>query len=451
MTIEQMTGVPIPPEVQTMMGVLTSEPSMSEDCLVLNVWTPTLDADEKLPVLVWLHGGGLSTGSASWPLYDFTNLVRRDRVVMIGINHRLGVLGFLHLSQFGDEFADSGNVGMLDVVAALGWVGQNIGGFGGDPNNVTVFGESGGGAKTTALLAMPAASGLFHKAFPMSGSMLAVQSSDQAQSTAEMTLKQLGFAADLKELQAVEVARLVEAEFALQGAGMVGSGRGRTFGPVLGPSLPQHPEHAIRLGAAADVPLVSGCTTDEMMAFLIGDPEFWSITEQGLRDRVKMFLGENTDPIISGYRAIRPDDTPTSLLIAITTDATMRIPHIRLSEAKLAGGGSPAWMYSFAWGHPDPTGRVRSGHGGDMPYFFDNVDKASIAAGPQAEPLVAAMSRALTAFAHNGDPNHDELPDWPSYALEDRPTMRFDTPSLIEQDPYGAERLCWDGISLGGL
>ena len=125
MTIEQMTGVPMPPEVQTMMGVLTSEPSMSEDCLVLNVWTPTLDADEKLPVLVWLHGGGLSTGSASWPLYDFTNLVRRDRVVMVGINHRLGILGFLDMSQFGDEFADSGNVGMLDVVAALGWVAGN--------------------------------------------------------------------------------------------------------------------------------------------------------------------------------------------------------------------------------------------------------------------------------------------------------------------------------------
>jgi para-nitrobenzyl esterase len=357
----------------------------------------------------------------------------------------------LDLSQLGDEFADSGNVGMLDVVAALGWVGQNIGGFGGDPNNVTVFGESGGGAKTTALLAMPAASGLFHKAFPMSGSMLAAQSSEQAQSTAEMTLKQLGFGADLEALQAVEVARLVEAEFALQGAGLVGTGRGRTFGPVLGPSLPQHPEHAIQLGAAANVPLVSGCTTDEMMAFLIGDPEFWSITEQGLRDRVGMFLGENTDPIIAGYRAIRPDDTPTSLLIAITTDATMRIPHIRLSEAKLAGGGASVWMYSFAWGHPDPTGRVRSGHGGDMPYFFDNVDKASIAAGPHAAPLVTATSRALTAFAYSGDPNHDELPEWPSYGLEDRLTMRFDTPSSVEHDPNGAERLCWDGVSLGGL
>jgi para-nitrobenzyl esterase len=451
MTIEQMTGVAVPPEVETMMGVLTSEPSMSEDCLALNVWTPTLDGRERLPVLVWLHGGGLSTGSASWPLYDFTNLARRDRVVMIGINHRLGVLGFLDLSQFGDEYADSGNVGMLDVVAALGWVAENIGGFGGDPTNVTVFGESGGGAKTTALLAMPAASGLFHKAFPMSGSMLAAQSTEQAQSTSELTLKHLEVGADLKALQTVEIGQLIEAERALQGAGLVGTGRGRTFGPVLGASLPQHPQHAIELGIAANIPLVSGCTTDEMMAFLIGDPEFWSITEQGLRDRVKTFLGESTDPIIAGYRAIRPDDTPTSLLIAITSDATMRIPHVRLSEAKLAGGGAPTWMYSFAWGHPDPTGRVRSGHGSDMPYFFDNVDKASLAAGPHAVPLVTATSRALTAFAYSGDPNHDELPEWPSYTLEVRSTMRFDTPSLVEADPNGVERLCWDGVPLGGL
>jgi para-nitrobenzyl esterase len=451
MTIEQMTGVPIPPEVQSMMGVLTSEPSMSEDCLVLNVWTPTLDADDKLPVLVWLHGGGLSTGSASWPLYDFTNLARRDRVIMIGINHRLGILGFLDLSHLGDEFADSGNVGMLDVVAALDWVRHNIRGFGGDPNNVTVFGESGGGAKTTALLAMPAANGFVHKAFPMSGSMLKAQSPEQAHSTTEMTLKQIEGGADLKKLQGVEAARLIEAEFALQGPGLVGAGRGRRFGPVLGPSLPQHPELAIRSGAAASLPLASGCTTDEMLAFLVGDPEFWSITEQGLRDRVGIFLGEDGDRMIAGYRAIRPHESPTSLLIAITTDATMRLPHIRLTEAKLEGGGKPAWLYSFGWGQPDPTGRVRSGHGSDMPYFFDNVDKASIAAGPHAEPLVTATSRALTAFAYSGDPNHGELPQWPSYDLEDRLTMRFDTSSSVEKDPYGAERLCWDGISLGGL
>jgi para-nitrobenzyl esterase len=141
MTVEQMTGTPMSAEIESMMGVLATEPSVSEDCLVLNVWTPTLDAAARLPVLVWLHGGGMNTGSASWPLYDFTNLARRRRVVVVGVNHRLGILGFLDVSALGEEFADSGNVGMLDVVAALGWVSHNIAGFGGDPSNVTIFGE----------------------------------------------------------------------------------------------------------------------------------------------------------------------------------------------------------------------------------------------------------------------------------------------------------------------
>jgi para-nitrobenzyl esterase len=191
MTVEQMTGQPIPPESEAMMGVLAVEPAMSEDCLVLNVWSPSLDPSAKLPVLVWLHGGGLSTGSASWPLYDFGNLARHRGVVVVGINHRLGILGFLDLSSLGAEFADSGNVGMLDVVAALEWIKTNITGFGGDPGNVTVFGESGGGTKTSYLLAMPAAEGLFHKAFPMSGAALSAQSPDRAASTTEFVIEHL--------------------------------------------------------------------------------------------------------------------------------------------------------------------------------------------------------------------------------------------------------------------
>ena len=157
MTIEQMLGVAPPPEAETLMGVLNAERSGGEDCLVLNVWTPALETAAHLPVLVWLHGGGWDTGSASWPLYDFTNLARNRDVVVVGLNHRLGVLGFLDLSQYGEEYADSGNIGMLDIVAALEWIRDNIRQFGGDPDNVTVFGESGGGAKTSTLLAMPAA------------------------------------------------------------------------------------------------------------------------------------------------------------------------------------------------------------------------------------------------------------------------------------------------------
>ena len=446
MTVEEMTGTPMPAEVEAMMGVLATEPSMSEDCLVLNVWTPAQDAQGRLPVLVWLHGGGMSTGSASWPLYDFTNLARHRRVVMVGVNHRLGILGFLNLSQFGEEFVDSGNVGMLDVVSALGWVRQNITNFGGDPRNVTVFGESGGGVKTTALLAMPAAKGLFHKAFPMSGTMLTAQQPEHSQSTAELALEQLGVGSDLKKLEAIDVGQLIKSEVSMMGSGLLGAG-GRRFGPSLGPSL-SDPERAIQLGAAYDVPVVSGCTTDEMLAFLAGDPEVWSLTEEGLRDRLQLLIGDNTDAILAGYRSIRPHESPTSLLVAITTDAVMRVPHIRLTEAKIQSGGAPVWMYLFAWGFPDAAGRVWSAHGTDMPYFFDNVDKASMATGTHAAPLVAAASGALAAFAYTGDPNHDGLPDWPTYTVEDRHTMRFDAAPSVQSDPFGAERRCWNEIPL---
>jgi para-nitrobenzyl esterase len=450
MTVEQMTGTPMSAEIEQMMGVLGTEPSMSEDCLVLNVWTPSLDAETRLPVLVWLHGGGMNTGSASWPLYDFTNLSNHRNVVMVGVNHRLGILGFLDLSASGEEFADSGNVGMLDVAAALGWVSQNIAGFGGDPNNVTVFGESGGGAKTSTLLAMPAAKGLFHKAFPMSGMMLAAQPPEIGRSTAEMALAHVGVGTDLKKLEAIEVGQLIEAELALQGSQLLGRG-GRRFGPVLGPSLPQHPEQALQLGASASIPVVSGCTTDEMLAFLVTDPEFGSITEQGLRDRLTKLLGEHTDAILAGYKSIRPEDDPTSLLVATITDATMRVPHIRLSEARLQAGGAAVWMYLFAWGFPDATGRRWSAHGTDMPYFFDNVDKAAIAQGDHSGQLVAAMSGALVSLAYTGDPNHEELVKWPTYTLDDRPTMIFDTPSSVRSDPFGAERLVWRDVPLGNL
>jgi para-nitrobenzyl esterase len=155
------------------------------------------------------------------------------------------------------------------------------------------------------------------------------------------------------------------------------------------------------------------------------------------------------DRVLDGYKSIRVDESPTSLLIAIASDATMRIPHVRLNEAKLHGDGEPVWSYLFAWGHPDPTGRIRSGHGSDMPYFFDNIDKAPIAAGAHAHPLTAAMSGALSSLAHAGHPGHSGIPPWPAYDLENRSTMRFDVPSKLETDPCGQERRCWDGIELG--
>lgn len=450
-TLEQMLGVAPPPEAEAFMGVLNAEPSVGEDCLVLNVWTPRLVGEAGLPVLVWLHGGGWSTGSASWPLYDFTNFARNHEVVVVGVNHRLGILGFLDLSQYSESYADSGNVGMLDVVAALEWVRDNIGQFGGDPGNVTVFGESGGGAKTSTLLAMPSAQGLFHKAFDMSGVTVEAQSPEGAAANAAAVVAHLGLSDDVSHIEELPVEQLVEAEVCLPGRTRSVVARGAGFSPVLGPSLPEHPVAALRAGHSADVVLVTGCTTDEVLAFLGSDPGLWTLNEQDLRERVQPLLADATDAVVRAYRAALPDESPASLLLAIATDGVFRMPHILQAEAKAAGGGKPAYLYAFAWGHPDPTGRVRALHGLDMPYFFDNVEVAPIAAGPHAVPLVNAMAGALAALAHTASPGHDGLPSWPAYSTDDRATMRFDVEPTVVPDLLGAQRRCWDGIRVVGL
>ena len=370
---------------------------------------------------------------------------------MVGVNHRLGILGFLDLSGLDDAEADSGNVGMLDIVAALEWVRDNIAAFGGDPDNVTVFGESGGGAKTSVLMAMPAARGLFHNAFVMSGATLAVQTPDDGAAGTLALLERLGIERDIERLRGMGVDELLEVDRSLeQDRSQVAGTRG--FSPVLGPSLPQHPVDEIRAGSARGVSTVIGCTTDEMMSFLLTDPELWTIDDTKLTDRLGAIFGDEPfENVVNAYRVARPGESPTSLLIAIMTDRLMRVPHIRLAEAKLEGGGAPTYMYLFAWGHPDPTGRIRSGHGSDMPYFFDNLDKAPAAAGPHAAALIRATRDALVAVARTGNPHHEGLPDWPQYDLAERPTMRLDIESAIKLDPYAAERRAWDGIQLTGL
>ena len=450
MTIEQMLGVAPSALAEEYMGVLNTEVAVSEDCLVLNVWTPGLDAAAAKPVLVWLHGGGWSTGSASWPLYDFTNFARNRDAVVVGINHRLGILGFLDLSSHGDGYADSGNVGMLDVVACLEWVRDNIAGFGGDPRNVTVFGESGGGAKTSTLLAMPAAAGLFHKAFDMSGVSVCAQQPERSAENAAVVLDRLGLAGNVDRIHELPVEQLIEAEVDLPGRNRTVMGRGSGFSPALGPSLPTDPDAAVREGASRDVILVTGCTTDEVLAFLGADPDLWSLDDDGARARLVPLLGTDTVTVYDRYRTLHPDDSPTSLLLAIATDGIFRIAHVRQAEAKAAAGGAPAYLYAFAFGQPDPAGRNRAVHGLDMPYAFDNVDIAPIAAGPHAAPLVEAMAGALASLAHTGSPGAPGLPEWPAYEPTERATMRVDVESTVVADFLGAERKCWDGIDIVG-
>lgn len=439
----------IPPEAEPLTGAKAAETWTDEDCLVLNIWTPVLEPTARLPVLVWLHGGGWSVGSASWPLYAFDNLAREREVVMVSVNHRVGSLGFLDLSWLDPELVDSGMVGMLDIVAALAWIRDNIAGFGGNPGNVTVFGESGGGAKVSTLLAMPSAQGLFHKAVSMSGSTPYAQTPDAAARDAQRFLSLLGTGHDRRALERVDVTRFPEAEFAFRDrTSLLVEGPG--FFPVLGPQLPEHPLEAVRGGSAKDVTTLFGCTSDEMMAFMVFDPDLWTLTDDDVRRRLRA-LTANADRLVDGYRAIRSGESATSLYIALCTDARMRVPMIRFTEAAVEAGGRPAYQYLFTFGSPDLEGRVRSVHGLDMPYFFANVDKVPLADGPHAARLSEIASGILIALARDGSPGYGALPLWSPYSLEQRVAMRIDLEPALLIDPFGAEREVWDGMRAPGL
>jgi para-nitrobenzyl esterase len=418
---------------------------MREDCLVLNVWAPA-DGVEGKPVLVWLHGGAFMVGSASWPLYDFSNLARDYDVVVVGVNHRLGILGFLDLSAYGQEYADSGNAGMLDIVLALQWVRDNIAGFGGNPNCVTVFGESGGGAKVNALLGMPSAAGLFQRAVLMSGTMLRAKPSDTGRALTETALGYLGIDSSdvIEQLLKLDAMTLVESQMQLPpGSGAIPTIR-KSFSPTIGATIPGDPVEVIRAGAARTVEVMLGTTTHELLGFL-GTPEVWNGDDEFFLARMRIFLGDDTDSVIAAYRTVRPDDTLLSLYLLIASDHAMRIPHIRLAEALIAGGGAAPYMYLFELGGRGPDGVVRSGHGGDMAYFFDNISKAPVFAGPHAQGVVDAMAGALTSFARTGDAG------WSAYDTETRPTKVFNVESRTEDDPMAAERRIWQDVTGLGL
>lgn len=424
------------------------EDSEDEDCLALNVWTPAAAEGRRRPVMVWIHGGGYAIGSGSWPLYNGANLARRGDVVVVTVNHRLGVLGYLHLGELaGPDYAASGNAGNFDLVASLEWVRDNIENFGGDPGNVTIFGESGGGAKVSALLAMPSARGLFHRAAVQSGPGLRVQKPDDAAEATGKLLAELGIAHNgsaLEELQAVPVDRLVAAQIAVSprpGAG--GRGIMGGFAPVLdGTVLPEQPGKSLALGRAADIPVLVGCNRDEATLRLATDPILNDpslLDEDGLRERLTVF-GDRAEQLLAGYRAARPDASPLDLLIAIQSDSFMRDNTIRFAEEKVGGGGEPVFVYLFCWA----AGPMRSSHGFEIAFVFDNVQPPIMQSSPRRTELASRMSDAWIAFARTGDPNHEGLPDWPAYSVEKRPTMIFDTGTCaVEDDPFGAERALW--------
>lgn len=414
----------------------------SEACLVLNVYTPEASRARKRPVMVWLHGGGFAMGSSADPQYNGSALCRRGDVVVVTLNHRLNVPGYLYLGALHEDFADSGNSGTLDQILALKWVRDNIAAFGGDPSNVTIFGESGGGAKVSTLMAAPEAQGLFHKAIIQSGPGVTMIPQADAAAFAEHTLAQLGVhPADVHQLQTMDVRRIIAASRTAAAAF-----RGhRTLAPVVdGRALPRDPFKPDAPQISRNVPLIIGTNKDESTLFLSADPLFRHFTVEQAQARFRAMLGPRGDAALALYRSLRPNDPPTYWVTAMMTDTAMQMDSIRIAERKAAEHAAPVYMYRFDWETPALGGVMRTPHGLDVPLVFDNPDtkRLILGNGPEPAKLAAVMSQAWIDFARSGNPSQPGL-DWPAYDQLTRQTMLFNVKSHAVSDPVRAKREFW--------
>jgi para-nitrobenzyl esterase len=389
--------------------------------------------------LVYFHGGAYNGGTVTEDLYDGSRLSRRGDVVVVTVNHRLNGFGFLYLAELaGSEFAESGNAGMLDLVLALEWVRDNITEFGGDPSNVTIFGQSGGGAKCATLMAMPRARGLFHRVWTMSGQQITGRIRENANGTARAVLKALELSPErIQEIKTLPTARLIEAM------------RGGSWTPVVdGTVLPRDPFAPDASPLSADIPMVMGNTHDETRNLIGGgDPSTFALTWETLPAKlvqhIKVFMGDLTpDAIIAEYRRLYPEYSPTDVFFAATTAARSWKSMVIQADRRAAQKGAPLYAYNLLWASPADGGKWKAPHTLDIPLVFDTVaqDRLTATAGPAAQQLADLMSDSLVAFARTGNPQTAKLPPWPRFELERRPTMLFDLPAHVENDPRGDER-----------
>jgi para-nitrobenzyl esterase len=409
-----------------------------EDCLVLNVHTPQASRARQRPVMVWLHGGGFAIGSAGDPQYDGTNLALRGDVVVVTINHRLNALGYLYLGDLDTRYADSGNVGQLDIVLALEWVRDNIRNFGGDPANVTIFGESGGGSKVSVMLAMPPAGGLFHKAIIQSGPGVRMVDKATAAAHAERTLAKLGIdRAAVSKLETLDASTIIAAAGAAQLPGE------RVLAPVVdGRSLPHHPFDPVAPQISRNVPLMIGTTKDEATLFMVADPLFGKMNQEEATQRAEATMGSKGPAGIDVFKRLRPNDKPTYWLTSLATARGTWINSIILAERKIAQGAGPVYMFRLDWETPAIGGALKSPHGLDTALVFDNADAKplQLGSGPEPRQIAAIMSQAWINFARSGNPSSARLP-WPDYEIKSRRTMIFDIRNHIVEDPDGPARV----------
>ena len=428
----------------------------SEDCLRLNVWTPGINDNAKRPVMVWLHGGGFVFGSSQeLRMYPGDGLARRGDVVVVSVNHRLGALGFANLMEYGEQYASSTNVGMLDLVLALQWVKTNISNFGGDPNRVLIFGQSGGGGKVSTLMAMPSAEGLFHRGVVESGSMLGGGSLKQAAEATSGVLAELGLNKEnIARIHEIPYQKIIEAAVHSQRvSGAFGIHQGLGWGPVVdGKDLPTSwtpnaPSYS------RNVPLIVGNTLNEFFnSIQMEDNHLDSMSMDDARKRLagtgsapsffSTNLGKSTDHVIEVFRKTYPNATPFTMFSIISAMATMRLSALTQAKRKAEQGGAPAYNYWFQWQTPVLDGQGRAYHCSELPFVFyqSEVCAPMTGGGPEALKLAGRMADAWINFARSGDPNNAGLPHWPTYDPEKMSTMIFDNQCVVKDDPDGEIR-----------
>jgi para-nitrobenzyl esterase len=418
---------------------------IGENCLALNVWTRSVNDNAKRAVMVIFHGGGFATGSGNSFGFDGEPMARLDDVVVVSVNHRLASFGFLYLAGLGaaEEFKYAGVAGAMDMVAALKWVQANIDRFGGDPNRVMIFGQSGGGAKTSTLLAMPSAKGLFHRAGVQSGSALRLAEPEAATQAAEALLKGLGVDKNnMAVLQKLPFTQILAAQASLGVMTM-------RFAPVIGTDvLPHHPFYPAAPPESAEVPVIIGTTLDDAAIALTN----FNLSESELKQDLDKQFKDHSDRVYKLYRERYPEVTPFLIQARIATDRGFRFSAIKQAELKAAQNGAP--VYYFIWEKPVKSynGQFGAVHGVDVgAAIHDPRGPINDSGDSEGKLLVDRFAAVWTNFAKTGVPNSDLTPAWPAYDNSSRATMVFDINTRAENDYRREFRLLWDELGGSGL
>jgi para-nitrobenzyl esterase len=415
-------------------------PAKSEDCLFLNVWTPALADGGKRPVMMWFHGGGFSSGNGSSAAYEGVRLAKRGDVVVVTVNHRLNLFGYLALNHYGEGFEDSAAAGVLDMVQALEWVRDNIENFGGDPNSVMIFGESGGGAKVSTLMATPAAKGLFHRVVVQSGALIRFPEQDEVRAAADRVVANLGLTRDtIKQIKSLPV-DAIQAAAKDSGAGAAPSLDGRT--------LTHHPFDPSAAPSGHDVPLMLGTNRTESSLFIGAvNPAAFDLTWDSLKPALKrLYPDKDVDAIITGYRELEPEATAADIFFEATTDGRWPAGHVIQATRKVEQGGAPVYLYLFDWDTPVDGGKWRSPHALEIGFVFDNVanSESMSGVGDEQQRVADIMADTWIAFARNGNPDNPKIPEWPPYNVDARPVMVLGEAPELVNDARGEQQALVD-------